>query len=270
MKKIFISIVLILVIGVLSYLVYIYIFKPKEKTSICFVVFQNQIDESYIDKILTDLKDILKEENDDLSITVNSKPGKVQNFNISTTGLFETSSFFSILKDSLSKITIRDSSLSINDANIQIESMVNQLKNYELGTYKKVFLIGSFPNCYSYIDVVNSVELINNKLDSTIRNNNSTVYWMLKSNEKEPEQEILKALTNLKQNIQNKEVSENQRVCTEKTKKNIYVIFFKKMSESEIKNFVNLLHEEYTNDIRLTIWNSGLLNNKGGLYKLTL
>lgn len=260
-KIIIAGIIVAVAIG-LVYLILSMISSQSKSTQYTFIILNNQINENYIDKVVSESVGNLEGQGKDISIKIHPSPGKVVEFILYAPEIFakETNND-KILKDTLLHLSRIDSIFELDDARIQLETMINYITNPNGGGFNKIYLIGSFPNCFSSheADTINSIM---NKKFANMSNVDYEINWIVKSNEKEPEQHVL---NNMQENniiVKDLQISSASRVCSELQFKDIYTIFFKKLSNDQLTNLFKKLQEDYRNDLRLTIWNSGNLNNK--------
>jgi hypothetical protein len=126
-----------------------------------------------------------------------------------------------------------------------------------------LFVIGSFPKCYSSKNADTVIKLIKNKL---VKNNSNTkIYWNIKSNQSEPEQNILNILLKSDNQIENKIIVVNKRECANtlsinptKGFLNIDLAVFSTLDSNRKKNFKSKVEKmifDYQK-VKLSLYNS--------------
>lgn len=259
MKKV---ILIFIVLAILASLLWFFISTGNQTQKVTVVMLNLDSDINYLDKVINEIAQIAFESSDNISLTIISKPGYQKDVVIESPPDFvEESVYLKQTKDTL-KLLLKDKVLlDEKDVNIQFEALINALNNTKADNYHSLFLVGLFPNCYNKQLTNDVIKTIKGKFNANVSSNHK-ITWMIKSNEKEPEQLILKTLIDLKLSIDNKEVSVNQRICSENAKKDIFGIFFNKLNQEQYIEFSNFLINKFGNNNSLVIWNDGPSNNK--------
>jgi len=167
--------------------------------------------------------------------------------------------FNELLKDSVyTNITNQ----SINDLIMQTVHLISEIDNKNKNY---IIFTGSFPDCYDKI----STELLKSQITQKVKDininsqNKSTIIWSVLDT-RANEEDILVTIKNtrLANVIDRRIIFEKSRDCIEEKRNNIYGIFFDKLSLEKAMDFIKKMHSQFGDNLKLTIWNDGALNNK--------
>lgn len=262
MKKIIIILIGLLLVSGLSYIIYNMIDTGNEKTNITIITFSKDLDNDYWDIIKNANKDFIEKTNKPLDFNLITHTGKKFSFRIEEPEIMsKKKEKIEILIDSLMYYLSRDTANSVLHPNIKIETVLNLIKSSKNDLYNHIYLVGAFTDCYSIKDAEESVQSIS--LDSFGMNlEYCQIINLLKTNNKEPEILVLNEFIRKGVKIVSIPQQSEIRVCKKNNLKDVHTIFFKKLNEENTTKFLAYLQKEYSKDIRLIVWNSGLLNNK--------
>ena len=147
---------------------------------------------------------------------------------------------------------------SINDLFIQSIQMIKDNVKEE-GNY--FIITGSFPECY---DKASSLMLKNKIIEITngIHTKGKIIWSVLDT--RENEEEVLKSLisTNFCSIIDRRIIFDKSRDCIDKNSQQVFGIFFDKLDNEKANEFINFLKNKFGDNIKLTVWNDGIHNNK--------
>jgi hypothetical protein len=258
MKRIIIIILGLAIAFVVGYYLYCLFFCSTQKNSVKIVFFNYQNDQNYFNKLVDGITSLLDSNSDDIKVDLYMKTGKVISVNILKPDFSSVSVINQIVKDTLTKYLNSNITISNEEANTQIESVLQSIRGTKENELQNIILVGSFPNCYNIDDFNKIKSLFDNKYSNNQIENNRVI-WMMKSNNNEPEQTVLSELQKKGINIENQQVSVVKRVCPI-IKSNIYSIFFNPLDNDNIKRFESFLKSNYKEDIALTAWNDGKQN----------
>jgi len=210
MKRAIFLFIVIVAVAFIGYWICIEVCGGEKNMSIVFLQVNNPQEESK--KLIDELVKIYNENEEEMNIEFYFEPGIEKKFTFQPDDWSSENEVTQMIKDSITSYLsqYKFNKLTNEQANVQIGSMIHLLA--ETKAERRIFLFGSFPDCYKDKDV-NKVIKDSKKNLSGLKENNNTVYWMIRTNDDEPEQKLLEVFKKYNIDVKNKQINVSTRKC---------------------------------------------------------